>query len=93
MVVYYAQIIFIIKVKYACSQHFPGHQRNIMVYHLLLGLCLLKLKTCVTIFYMLFYVLILTQYRDSHVSSLVFFLYPCDLDGADPKCVVSEPLV
>ena len=95
MVIYYTQVVLIIKVKYICSMHFPWPEGYLVMYYLLLGLCLLKFNTCVTIFYMFF--LYLYWYWPSmwiHTwVALFFFLYPYDFCVVDPALVVLEPLV
>ena len=57
-----------------------------MMYYLLLGLHLLKFKTCVTVFYMFFWYLYWYQVA-------LFFRYPYNLCVVDPALVVLELLV
>ena len=51
MVIYNAEIVVIIYGEHACTNHIPWSYRDVMMYHLLLRLCLLKCKACSTVLY------------------------------------------
>ena len=78
MVVCNAKIMLIIEGEHVCTNYIPWSYWDVMMYHLVLRLCLLKCKTCST-FLMKFSMssFILTQCIDSHARSFVFFLFPC----------------
>ena len=58
MVINNAYIIFVIKLEHICTDYIPWSHWDVMVYGFLLELRLLELKTCTTIFYMIFYVIV-----------------------------------
>ena len=77
MIIYYAKIMFIIESEHVCVNYLPRSCQDVMMYHIVLWLCLLKCKAGTTIF-MWFSIssFILTQYTDLHARSLFFFSIP-----------------
>ena len=58
MVINNAYIISVIKLEHICTNYIPWSHWDVMAHGLFLGLHLLELKTCVTIFYIVFYVIV-----------------------------------
>ena len=73
LVVYNAEIMLIIEIEHVHANCIPWPYWDIIMYHLVLWLCLLKCKTCSAIFYeFLISSFILTQYLDSCARIFVF---------------------
>ena len=77
-------ITFIIESEHVCASYFPWFYWDVLMYHLVPWLCLLKCKACSTIFYVVVYIIIiLTLYIDSCARCFDSFLFPCDRYGVD----------
>ena len=58
MVIFDAQIIFVIKNEHVSTNHLPWSYQDVMMYHFLLRLYLVVHKTYGTVFYILFKIII-----------------------------------
>ena len=89
MVVYNIKIMLIIESEHVHINYIPWYYWDVMMYHLVLWLCMLKHKTCSAIFIgFLISSFMLTQYIDSHARS--FFSVPLWLMWSwSSTCVLS----
>ena len=79
MVIYNAKILFIIEHKHVCINYIPWSYWDDMVDYFVLGLCLLRCKTCGTILYEIFDVVYLCLSSIwTCVLLALFFQYPYD---------------